>query len=941
MCAMRKDPSAIRLARFEAFESRVMLSADAAADFVADFAVDYSFDDYLLDPALQIALRDAHNLTGLTSAQNAYGLDGSGQTVVIIDTGTAYSHTALGGGYGAGYTVVGGYDFAENDADPYDDGAAGSHGTHVAGIIAGNNGSNSGVAPGVDVVSLRVFDDNGQGTFEWVEKALQWVITNIDSFANPITTINMSLGVVYNSNAVPSWATLEDELAVLSANGIFISVAAGNKFASYNAEGLSYPAVSQYVVPVASLNPDGSLSSYSQRSDRVIAAPGRSITSTVPDYAGNDNGIDDDYATYSGTSMASPYVAGAAVLIRQAFAFAGMENVTQADIYNLMCSTADTVYDPVTGKSYCSLNISAALDAIMPADDFGSTQSAAHSLGTITDTLSLGGAIGRRDDADWFSFTAAQSGVVTFSLEAANELAAKWSVSNNVAGVSISGGTLSFEVTAGATYSIGLSSGDGIGNYSLDAVLQSAGGGNNGGGNNGSGNNWGTISQTTVSDLKISSAGAWFSFTASAGGILTVESMFNSGKGDIDIELYGADGKLLAGSYGMSNSERIDVAAQAGQQFLLRAVNLDPGTNDAVDFRVTNLVSQQGNVITVNGTAGDDVFAFATGSSHQITVNGVSYSFNSSRASSIKLDGAGGNDSLSFTAGSGGISASLSAAATTVQGSGYSLTAAGFENVSVRAGSAGGTAILYDSAGDDTLVAAPQYSVLSGAGFSLRAEGFSSVLASASSGNDTAKFHDSAGNDTFLATPTYSRLQGQGFYLRAKGFDAVTAAANAGGYDSAYLFDSSGNDALAVSPGSATLAGSGFSIRADAFEYVNAKASGGTDTASFQAPAGGAQYASAASYAILSGNNYSIRADSFDRVHTQSLAVAAAAVAAESSTAGAIANLDHLDHVLAQESFAETYAFEYARRELLRDSSEVNDESQALDSVLAQLENWT
>ena len=295
MCAMRRDPSAIRLARFEPFESRVMLSADLAGDFVADFVVDYAIDDYShgqLDQTLETALADAHYLTGLTAARNDYGLDGSGQTVVVIDTGVAYDHLALGGGLGADYRVVGGFDFtAERDADPYDDGPMGSHGTHVAGIIASSDSTNTGVAPGVDVVALRVFDDRGQGRFDWVEEALAWVHDNIDSFANPITTINLSLGVVYNSDGVPSWATLEDELSQLEDDGIFISVAAGNKFTSYNQAGLSYPAVSEHVVPVASLDADGSLSFYSQRSGRVIAAPGRSITSTVPDYVGNDNGV--------------------------------------------------------------------------------------------------------------------------------------------------------------------------------------------------------------------------------------------------------------------------------------------------------------------------------------------------------------------------------------------------------------------------------------------------------------------------------------------------------------------------------------------------------------------------------------------------------------------------------------------------------------------------
>ena len=956
MCAMSRDPRAIRIPRFEPFEPRVMLSADTAGDFVADFVIDYSIDDYSLDAngqTLETSLIDAHNLTGLTAARNAYGLDGSGQTVVVIDTGVAYDHLALGGGLGADYRVVGGFDFTgEYDADPYDDGPYGSHGTHVAGIIASSDSTNPGVAPGVDVVALRVFDDQGQGQFDWVEDALRWVHDNIDSFENPITTINLSLGVVYNSDGVPSWATLEDELAQLEADGIFISVAAGNNFTRYNETGLSYPAVSEYVVPVASLDGDGSLSFYSQRDVGVIAAPGRSITSTVPDYVGNDNGIDDDFATYSGTSMAAPYVAGASVLIRQAFEFVGVENVTQDTIYELMCSTADTVYDPITGENYFALNLSQALDSIMPDDDFGSTQTAAHTLGSITDTLSLDGTIGRLDDVDWFSFTASQSGVISFSADTTDYLDADWSVDDSVSGVSISDGILSFEVTAGASYSIGLSTADGIGHYSLDAYLEAIGGGNaveepgdtpgeETGGENGSNTdgNLGAVDLIAIADQQISAAGRWFSFTAANDGILTVAASFSHTDGDIDIELYDADNNFLRGSYGTGDSERIDLTVSAGDRFYLRAVNVDPGINEAVDFEFVNLVAQNGNTIVVEGTAGDDAVGFSAGDVYQVSVGGIDYSFNASQIEHVTLNGSAGHDTLTITGGAGADNATLGIGAATVEGDGYTITANNFEDVTVSGGGGGGMAVLYDSAGDDSLVITPEYGVLSGSGFTSRVEGFESVLASGSAGgHDTARFFDSAGDDTFLATPTYSRLRGDGFYLRAKGFEAVVVEAVAGGNDSAYLFDSAGNDSLQVSLDTVVLAGDGFSVQVDAFEYVNARATGGFDTATVQTAGG--QYDLNGNYALLSGDVSSIRADSFDRVHAQT---AATATVSQDACSAASPQSEPLDHVLAQASTSELYGFEYARRLARRyaDSTTDDNETQVLDHVLEQLDDWS
>ena len=276
------------------------------ADFWLDPLAQRDTDALIGD--IEQLLAGADDLTGLTQVRNDYGFIGTGQTVAVIDSGVAWDHVALGGGFGANYRVVGGWDFAENDANPYDDGPAGAHGTLVTGVIGADRPGtvDDGVASGVDLVSLRVFDDSGNSYFSWIESALQWVHQNRNNFENPITAVNISLGTDWNSNTVPAWSTIEDEFAQLKADGIFIAVAAGNAFTTYNTPGLSYPAASPSVVPVMSVDNDGSLTYYSQRHSRAIAAPGRSIVSTIPDYAGNQNGVADDYAAYSGTSMASP-----------------------------------------------------------------------------------------------------------------------------------------------------------------------------------------------------------------------------------------------------------------------------------------------------------------------------------------------------------------------------------------------------------------------------------------------------------------------------------------------------------------------------------------------------------------------------------------------------------------------------------------------------------
>ena len=89
---------------------------ESQPDFWIDYSQETSFDGYLRE--IEQALAEAHEQTGLTQVRNEYGFTGGGQTVAVIDTGIAYDHFALGGGLGSNYRVVGGWDFAENDANP-------------------------------------------------------------------------------------------------------------------------------------------------------------------------------------------------------------------------------------------------------------------------------------------------------------------------------------------------------------------------------------------------------------------------------------------------------------------------------------------------------------------------------------------------------------------------------------------------------------------------------------------------------------------------------------------------------------------------------------------------------------------------------------------------------------------------------------------------------
>ncbi|NNE00766.1 MAG: S8 family serine peptidase, partial [Pirellulaceae bacterium] len=368
--------------QIESCEPRLALSASLAAEIllesldvqiasVAEPATDSASGNQADVQATSGAMAtdgDAEPFANLIDQANEVraplGLDGSGQTVAIIDSGIAWDHIALGGGYGPGYRVVGGWDFAEDDANPYDDGPAGFHGSHIAGLIAGDAEGFEGVAPGADLVGLRVFDDHGASELQWIESALQWVHDNQDSFESPITTVNLSVGAALSDdNRAEATAMLADELQQLRDDQILVFAAAGNFFGSSQADGdnqILFPASDPNVVAVSSVGSDGSLSDFAQREDGIIATQGESVRSSVPDHVFGWDGKVDDFAALDGTSMATPQVAAASMVIRQAMIEQGLEP-TADEILARLNDSARSHVDSVTGETYQTVDLANAV----------------------------------------------------------------------------------------------------------------------------------------------------------------------------------------------------------------------------------------------------------------------------------------------------------------------------------------------------------------------------------------------------------------------------------------------------------------------------------------------------------------------------------------------------------------------------------------------------
>ncbi|MFB6520102.1 S8 family serine peptidase [Streptomyces sp. NPDC056401] len=152
---------------------------------------------------------------------------GKGVTVAVIDTGVDYGHPDLGGGFGEGHKVVGGWDFVDNDADPMDDNG---HGTHVAGIVAGKPaaaGGVTGAAPDAELLAYRVLGANGSGDDSGIIAAIEAAVDP----ANPhrADIINMSLG---NSAGTASDPLSRAASAAVDA-GVLVFAAAGNSGPGY------------------------------------------------------------------------------------------------------------------------------------------------------------------------------------------------------------------------------------------------------------------------------------------------------------------------------------------------------------------------------------------------------------------------------------------------------------------------------------------------------------------------------------------------------------------------------------------------------------------------------------------------------------------------------------------------------------------------------------
>ncbi len=255
---------------------------------------------------------------------------GAGVTVAVIDTGLDYNHPDIAANLwtkdkelnglpgvdddGNGYADdVHGWDFYNWDNDPLDDNG---HGTHVAGIIAGvanNQIGIAGIAPEAKILPIKVLDSNGSGYVTDVVAAIRYAV-NLGA-----KVINLSLGVFKNFLSRSLQTSFQSAINYATTKGAIVVAAAGNENSSVNNV---YPAALTNVISVGATDSTKTRAYFSNYGTLLdFVAPGVDILSLKAAGVsfGSDSVLDPNYVRATGTSMASPMVAGIVALLKAYF----------------------------------------------------------------------------------------------------------------------------------------------------------------------------------------------------------------------------------------------------------------------------------------------------------------------------------------------------------------------------------------------------------------------------------------------------------------------------------------------------------------------------------------------------------------------------------------------------------------------------------------------
>lgn len=712
---------------------------------------------------------DIINLGDYRSDPRFQGMDGSGYAVAVLDTGIDAAHPFFGPGQ-----VVHQWDYVDNNAAADD---LHGHGTHVSSVIASRDGTYTGVAPGADLVSLKVLDGLGNGDWGMVEDALGWIIANGDLYN--IAAVNMSLGDLGNYQQASSLYGIGDELAALANSNVFVVAASGNQY--QGVQGVAYPAADPNVISVGAVYdadigswsyPGGQIA-YSTAADRIapfsqrhetlttVMAPGAAITAAWP--GGGTNAL-------HGTSQAAPFVTGAAILAKQVAASVsgGWLPMSQQEFAGLMRYTSDAVVDgddEVDNVAHTQLEF-------RRLDVHALAEAAYNRVWIVYASDSPGG---QRDDGIADTFVVSSSG------DSINVVVNGYTLTrdaNILAAVEIRGSTDDDSMTVNPLASPFARRPGIVPRVTLVPWGDSSTG------------DIGVIYDSVGNDFLYANyldsyleTGTGYDVFCTSAGTITVRAT----QGGVD-QAYFYDSPLADKLVNKDDYTRL-------------ITNYADGTGRGTWAWYFDVVTARADSFT-----GDADVAELRGSTYADT-------FSTSEAEP---------DVGTLTL------------------PGYSITASKFPTLSVLAGGGIDTAFLYDTASNDTFYGYPDHSQLVGGGLDYTVNGFEQASAySKNCGVDAAWLYDSSYNDRLVVREDYTRFyynyQNRSDYIvHAKFFDHVFSQADnfLGDSDLADMYGTPANDLLEVGVEYAKLyfrSAVGQYSRAKYFAQVNAYHGGGTD----------------------------------------------------------------------------------------------------------------
>ncbi len=341
----------------------------------------------------------------------SHGFTGAGVTVAVLDTGIDATHPDLAARVGPTADFSG----KGNVVDGH------GHGTHVASTVAGSGaasgGKYKGVAPDATLAIGKVLGDDGSGTLDTVVAGMQWAATEAHA-----KVVNMSLGTDGPTDGTDPVSVALNELT--RDTGTLFVTAAGNNGAD---ESVGSPAAADAALAVASVSKSDVLSPFSSRGPRItdgvakpdLSAPGEGIVAAqatgVPPL---DEPVGDAYQRLSGTSMATPHVAGAAALLSQQHPDWPADRLKAALMSTAVVVAGAGPYAVGTGRvdvgraTTQPVFATGSVSTLLPWPNQGATKTQTvswHNPGTAPVTLALAATLTRRDGQP------APAGLVTLS----------------------------------------------------------------------------------------------------------------------------------------------------------------------------------------------------------------------------------------------------------------------------------------------------------------------------------------------------------------------------------------------------------------------------------------------------------------------------------------------------------------------------------------------